>query len=156
MKKIITFAVYILVPLIVGGISGLLTSNAMEHYNTLKQPPLSPPGMIFPIVWTILYILMGIGAFIIYTSKNDSTAGSVGLLLYYIQLFMNFVWSLIFFRGKQYLGALIWLLIMWVVVLLMLANYRKVSKLAFCLNIPLALWLTFAAYLNTGVLFLTL
>lgn len=154
MKKYITFFIYILIPICVGALSGIMSRSAMTDYKLLQKPLFSPPGALFPIVWTILYILMGTSAYIIYSNQNSSLYQTMGLVLYYVQLFMNFIWSLIFFNGKQYLGALIWLLIMWAVIILMLICFKKVSKLAFLLCIPLFLWTTFAAYLNIGFAYL--
>lgn len=152
MKKVISYLIYVAIPLIVGMLSWALTSDAMEQYVNLKMPPFSPPGTVFPIVWTILFILMGTGAYIIYNTPDAGPFVTMGLITYYVQLFMNFIWSILFFRENMYMGALIWLIIMWMIVLLMLYAYMHASKLAFWLNIPLIIWLTFAMYLNIGVI----
>lgn len=150
-KKIVRFILCLALPLIVGAISGVLTSNAFEDYAQLNQPPLSPPGGIFAYVWIALYILMGVGNYLIISVKESSLCKTMGLIAYYFQLGMNFIWSLIFFVGKQYWGALIWILTMWFIIIYMLTQYKKVSKVAMIINIPLVVWVTFAAYLNCGV-----
>ena len=113
-------------------------------------PPLSPPAIVFPIVWGILFALMGIGAARIYLAPT-SGARSRSLLLFLIQLIFNFFWSIIFFNFQAYGFAFIWLLILWFLILLMILSFRKVDKLAAWLQLPYLLWVTFAAYLNFGV-----
>lgn len=139
------FLIAILIPLAVGSISALISGN-MSAYSALNQPPLSPPGCVFPIVWTILYILMGISSYIIYSSKRHEK--SKALLLYGIQLFFNFCWSIIFFRFNLYLFAFIWLIVLICIIVLMIKEFYRVSSLAAKLQIPYLLWCLFAAYLN--------
>lgn len=139
------FLIAILIPLAVGSISALISGN-MSAYSALNQPPLSPPGFVFPIVWTILYILMGISSYIIYSSKRHEK--SKALLLYGIQLFFNFCWSIIFFRFNLYLFAFIWLIVLICIIVLMIKEFYRVSSLAAKLQIPYLLWCLFAAYLN--------
>lgn len=135
----------------VGLLSGYLTRAGTQAYaEMLQKPPLSPPGWVFPVVWTVLYALMGISAARIYLTP-PSQARSRGLNLFAIQLAVNFLWSPIFFNATAYGFALLWLLLLWVLVLLMLLQFRKVDKAAARLQIPYLLWLTFAAYLNYGV-----
>lgn len=138
----------------VGILSGLLSMGSMEDYAMfITKPPLSPPGWLFPVVWTILYTLMGISAARVWLTK-DSVARSTGLNLYVAQLIVNFFWSLIFFNAQAFGFAAIWLLLLWVLVLLMILQFYKVDKLAALLQIPYLIWLTFAAYLNIGVWYL--
>ena len=135
----------------VGLLSGYLTRAGTQSYaEMLQKPPLSPPGWVFPVVWTILYALMGISAARIYLTP-PSQARSRGLNLFVIQLAVNFLWSPIFFNAVAYGFALLWLLFLWVLVLIMILQFRKVDKTAARLQIPYLLWLTFAAYLNYGV-----
>lgn len=135
----------------VGALSGWLTRTGTKVYQeTITQPPLSPPGMLFPIVWGILFALMGIGAARIYLSPA-STLRSRSLLLFFIQLGYNFFWSILFFNLQLFGLALIWLLILWGLILWMILTFRKVDPLAAWLQIPYLLWVTFAAYLNFGV-----
>ena len=138
----------------VGALSGWLSKNGMKLYTeTVTQPPLSPPPILFPIVWGILYALMGIGVARIYLSP-PSPDRSRGLNLFVLQLVLNFFWSLIFFNTQAFLFSFFWLLLLWLLVLGMILAFRKVDPLAGWLQIPYLLWLTFAAYLNLGVWYL--
>ena len=142
---------WILLSEAVGLLSGLLIREGAALYaEMLQKPLLSPPGWVFPVVWTILYGLMGISAAIIYAAP-PTLARSRGLNLFISQLIVNFFWSPIFFNARAYGFALAWLLLLWVLVLLMIWQFRKVDKTAANLQIPYLLWLTFAAYLNYGV-----
>lgn len=135
----------------VGLLSGYLTRAGTRGYaEMLQKPPLSPPGWVFPVVWTVLYALMGIGAARV-SRTPPSPARSRGLNLFVLQLAVNFLWSPIFFNAGAYGFALVWLLLLWGLVLLMILQFRKVDKTAARLQIPYLLWLTFAAYLNYGV-----
>ena len=135
---------------IVGFLAGILSREGTSMYAVMEKPPLSPPGIIFPVVWTILYALMGIGAARVYGSE-DSVWRKWGLNLFVIQLVVNFFWPLIFFSARAYGFALIWLVLLWALVLAQILVYRKVDRLAAVLQIPYLLWLTFAAYLNFAV-----
>lgn len=148
------YAVWILATEAVGALAGFLTREGVEVYQaTAATPPLTPPPIVFPIVWGILYVLMGIGAARIYLSP-PSEARSRSLTLYAVQLFFNFFWSILFFGLHRYGLALVWLLILWVLILLMIRPFRKVDPLAAWLQLPYLLWVTFAAYLNLGVWYL--
>ena len=123
----------------------------MNEYGSINKPPLSPPTILFPIAWTILYLLMGIGAALIYTKKEYKQYRSTGLTLHFVQLILNFFWSIIFFNMGKYYFAFVWLVILWLVVFSMLQNYKNISSTAYLLNIPYIVWLTFAGYLNLAV-----
>ena len=149
-----TYAFWILITEAVGALSGWLTKKGTQIFNeSIIQPPLSPPSIVFPIVWGILYALMGISAARIYMSPQ-SQARSKGLNLYIIQLAVNFLWSIIFFNMQAFGFAFIWLLLLWALLLWMILMFRNVDSLAAKLQIPYLLWLTFAAYLNLGVWYL--
>ena len=138
----------------VGALSGWLTRAATKAYSeTILKPPLSPPGWVFPVVWTILFALMGIGAARVSLSE-PSAKRSLGLNLFVAQLVVNFFWSPIFFNLQAFGLAFFWLLLLWVLVLWMIFIFRKADPLAAKLQIPYLLWLTFAAYLNLGVWYL--
>ena len=138
----------------VGALSGWLSKDGMKLYTeTITQPPLSPPPIFFPIVWGILYALMGISAARIYLSP-PSPARSRGFNLFVLQLVLNFFWSLIFFNAQAFPLSFFWLLLLWLLVLGMILVFRKIDPLAGWLQIPYLLWLTFAAYLNLGVWYL--
>lgn len=151
MKKWSPYIISALIALVIGGLSGLLSVEGMQIYSSMvSKLPLTPPGWLFGVVWTVLYILMGISAARIWLSDN-STARSRGLNLYVAQLVVNFFWSLIFFNAQAYGFALVWLLVLFALVLLMTLQFYKVDKKAAVLQIPYLLWLAFAAYLNFGV-----
>ena len=146
-----TYAFWIALAEAVGAFSGWLTRKSVKIYNAaVKQPPLSPPSIVFPIVWGILFILMGMGAARIYLSPA-SKARSRSLLLFLVQLAFNFFWSIIFFNLQAFGFAFLWLIALWILILLMILSFRKVDKLAAWLQIPYLLWVSFAAYLNFGV-----
>ncbi|MBO5129026.1 MAG: tryptophan-rich sensory protein [Oscillospiraceae bacterium] len=148
------YTIGILLAEAVGALSGWLTKDGMKLFNEqILQPPLSPPSFVFPIVWGILYALMGIGSARIYLAP-PSADRSMGLNLYIIQLAVNFFWSLIFFNMQRFGFALLWLLLLWGLVLWMIVVFSRTDRLAAKLQIPYLLWLTFAAYLNFGVWYL--
>lgn len=148
-KKIKPYVISIAIALAVGGLSALITKDSMDIYSTVNQPPLAPPGFLFPIVWAILYILMGISSAKIYTSKKLAPQyASKGLLVYGVSLFFNFFWSIIFFNLRAFLFSFIWLLVLWILIIYTIYLYSKVVKWAAYLQIPYLLWVTFAAYLN--------
>lgn len=145
------YAVWIIFAEAVGGVSGWLTRDGIKIYNAaVEKPPLSPPGIVFPIVWVILFALMGIGAAKVYQAPA-SGARSRSLLLFLVQLAFNFFWSIIFFHIQNFGLAFFWLLALWGLILWMILSFREVDKSAARLQIPYLLWVTFAACLNFGV-----
>lgn len=149
MANIKSLIINIIVPLAVGGISSILTRNSMEIYASTNQPWFAPPGFLFPIVWTILYILMGISAYMILRSKSDMQFKAIAI--YALQLFVNFIWPLIFFNARTYLLAFAWLIILLILVLIMIILFYKINKTAAYLQIPYFIWLIFASILNFNV-----
>lgn len=139
----------IALPLGVGFLSSLFTGEMSLTYQGITQPPLSPPAIVFPIVWTILYTLMGISSYIII--QSDSKDKAFALKLYGANLFFNFFWSIIFFKYQDFLFAFAWLTLLLTVVIWMVLEFKKISPLAALLNVPYIIWLIFAAYLNFGV-----
>ena len=138
------------IPLAVGGLGALL-GGGMDSYQTLNQPPLSPPGWIFPIVWSILYLLMGYASYRILVSGADPTEIRKALRLYGIQLFLNFLWPILFFGFGMYFAAFLLLLVLWVFIYLTMYRFGTIDDTAENLLIPYLLWVTFAGYLNLGV-----
>ena len=139
------------VPLLVGGISALLTSDSMGQYAAMNQPTLAPPGWVFPIAWTLLYLMMGFASYLVLMTRGDGDRKRTAMFVYAAQLVLNFFWSILFFRFSLYFIAFLWLVVLWVVVLLCTGKFFRVSKRAGLLMIPYMLWLTFAAYLNFAV-----
>ena len=145
------YASWILFTEAVGGLSGWLTRDGMKLYAAaIDKPPLSPPGIVFPIVWSILFALMGIGAARIYLSPASGER-TKALGIYLVQLIFNFFWSIIFFNFQNFGFALIWLLVLWGMILWMLQAFRRIDPPAGWIQLPYLLWVTFAAYLNFGV-----
>lgn len=145
------YIIFILVSEAVGAVSGFLTKKNVQSFEAeAAKPPLMPPGMLFPIVWIILFALMGIGAARVYM-RSPSSARSKGLMLYYLQLAVNFFWGIFFFNMRAYAFAFIWLLLLWVLILLMTAAFSRTDKAAAFMQIPYILWITFAGYLNYAV-----
>lgn len=146
-----TYVFWILLSEAIGLISGILSrAGTVSFRTTVQQPPLSPPAALFPIVWTILYALMGISAARI-SLTPPSTIRSRSLNIFIIQLVVNFFWSLIFFNVKAYGFSFLWLLLLWGLVFGMILLFRRIDSVAAALQIPYLLWLTFAAYLSYGV-----
>lgn len=141
----------LLIPVAVGSISALI-SRIPGRYAGMQQPPFSPPAIVFPIVWTALYILMGISAYMI--SRSEDARKSRALSVYALQLFFNFFWSILFFRFSWYLPAFFWLAAMSVLILIMIFRFFQIKPLAAYLQIPYLFWCLFAAYLNFGVYWL--
>ena len=148
-KEIKSYIVAILLPLAVGGVSALLTMGSMDIYETINTPSFAPPGIVFPIVWTILYILMGISSGIIYNSKSKDKDNA--LFIYIIQLMVNFVWSIIFFNLRAFLLAFLLIIVLWVLIVLMISRFYKIDKTAAYLQIPYLLWVTFAGILSFAI-----
>ena len=147
-KKLI---ISILIPLAVGGAAALIANGSFKDFETLNKPPLAPPAWAFPAAWTLLYILMGIAAYLVYSSEKYPGRIERALTFYAVQLFMNFCWTLIFFNLKLYLAAFIWLVLLWGAIAGTALLFRFISKPAGWLMLPYLAWVTFAGYLNLGV-----
>ncbi len=146
-----SYVFFIILSLGVGVLAALLTMAGTELYSEgLIRPPLAPPAWLFPVVWTVLYILMGVGAARIWQSPPTELRQR-GLNIYIVQLIVNFFWSLILFNAQAYGFAFLWLLLLWTLILWMILTYYKVDKLAAWLQIPYLLWVTFAGYLNFAI-----
>ena len=141
---------YILTPLIGGSIVGLIINKSID-YNYLVNPPLSPPSYLFPIVWSILYLLIGISYYIYRKNNNDN---SLTIKLYYIQLILNYLWSIIFFTLKLRTLAVIWIIVLAITIIYLMVRFYKEERTSFYLFIPYILWVLFATYLNIGVVVL--
>lgn len=148
-KKIISFIICVFIPLAVGSLSAFLTKDAMLHYSQVLKPGITPPAVVFPIVWTILYVLMGISSFIICSSDNAMKQSALNW--YAIQLLFNFIWSIIFFNFQNYLFSFIWLIALIICIIIMMIKFYKINPLSAYLQIPYLLWCLFAAYLNLSI-----
>ena len=144
-KKLIIITI---ITFIVGTFFSFFTMNSMDTFKDLSKP-INVPGVLFPIVWSILYLLMSISCYLIVQSNDKDK--KEGIILYAIQLVINSLWTLIFFGFGAYLLSFIWIIIFLIVVIIMLAKFYNINKIAMYINIPYVLWLLFAAYLNLGI-----
>lgn len=150
MDKVKIYIKSILIPVIVGGIVGWLISPAID-YNSLQKPPLAPPSITFPIVWTILYILMGVSYGIL---KSNNLVDEKIDRIYYFQLVVNALWSIFFFLLKWRLFSVIWIIFLAILVIVMIYRFYEKNKTAGLIQIPYLIWVLFATYLNIGIWFL--
>ena len=144
---------FILMALIAGGIGALLGGD-MKDFNNVQKPVLTPPAITFPIVWTILYVLMGISSYLICCNKTDQKFIFSACISYILQLIVNAIWPLIFFRFNLYFIAFLWLILLIILVINMIIKFYKLKPLAAILQIPYVIWLIFAGYLNLAIYFL--
>lgn len=139
------------IPLLIGFIAGFLTRQGTENFAlNVKQSPFAPPAVLFPIVWTFLYALMGFSAYIIESSPQTPQRNRA-LVLYYVQLFFNFLWSFIFFNFNNYLAAFVWIIALLILIIATTIEFYKIKPIAGYLMIPYILWVSFAAVLNFSI-----
>ena len=154
-QKVKTYIISISIPLAIGIISALLTRENMNIYEEVVTHPLSPPSFLFPVVWSVLYVLMGISAGLIYTDNITlKRQKDRAIYTYAASLFVNFFWSIIFFNMRAFLFAFIWLLLLLFLIISTITQYKKINQTAAYLQIPYAVWVAFAGYLNFGIWFL--
>lgn len=148
-QKIRPYVISVLIALGVGALSAVWTKDSMESYNNINQPALAPPMILFPIVWSVLFILMGISSAIVWIKRGEYPDDAMSALrIYGLQLVVNFFWSIIFFNMQAYLFAFIWIILLLALIVTMIVQFKKISPLAAYLQIPYALWVTFAGYLT--------
>nr|WP_026895941.1 TspO/MBR family protein [Clostridiisalibacter paucivorans] len=153
-KKISCFIISILIPLSIGFLSSILTKNSFDYYQTLIKPFFSPPGWIFAPVWTILYILMGIASYRIAKSDNSTILIKNALFFYVLQLILNFLWPILFFRFNLTFIAFIEIIILLVFIIITTLKFYNLDKFSAYLMIPYILWVSFASLLNFSIWFL--
>ena len=136
------------IPLAVGGLSAWITKDGMKAFETVNQPPLTPPMWLFPVVWSILFVLMGIASYLVVMQKGEDTKA---LTLYAVQLIFIFFWSIWFFNLGWYLFAFLWLVALWILIIATTVAFYRISKPAAWLMLPYLVWVVFAGYLNLGV-----
>lgn len=141
-------------PLFIGGIAGFITGGSMDAYRNLEKPFLTPPDAVFPIVWTILFALMGVSSYLIFMSSAPKKDKRNALSLYIYQLVVNFLWSILFFNFEARLLAFLWLLLLVALVALMIKEFYKISPIAAYLQMPYLIWIVFAGYLNLAIFLL--
>ncbi len=149
-----TLAVCILIPLAVGLLSAFFTRGNMMLFDEIVKPPLVPPAWVFPVVWSILYVLMGIASYIVYESNAPRDEIKKALAVYAAQLVVNFFWSIIFFNLRAFLFAFYWLVLLWVLVVATTVLFWQIKKAAGILLLPYLVWVTFAGYLTYAIFLL--
>lgn len=149
--KIKQLIIAVALPLAIGALAAFLTKDSVCIFRALRKPPLSPPDWLFPVAWTILYILMGIASYLVYSSDASSPRKDRALSLYAIQLGLNFLWPIIFFNLQMYLAAFLVLILLWILILICMVLFYYISDTAGKLLIPYLLWVSFAGYLNLGI-----
>lgn len=150
-KEPIKLVFSIFLPLFAGIVGSIFTyANIFSWYVFLKKPVLSPPNWVFGPVWTLLYILMGVAAYLVWIEKKNKTSKQA-MQLYWIQLALNSMWSIVFFGLQQLFASSVIIILLWFMVLLTILKFNKISKKAAYLLIPYLLWITFASYLNISV-----
>ena len=157
MKKKVNYKslfICILIPLAVGGLSALFTVGSMKDFAALKQPPLSPPGWLFPIVWTILFVLMGVASYIVLETPCTAERKSRAFRAYFLQLAFNFMWSIIFFSFGAYEIAFAWLLVLLALIVITTLRFFRIKPLSGILMLPYIAWVCFAGYLNLSIAYL--
>ena len=138
-------------PLLVGGFAAVITRDNMDLYSKITKPPLAPPSWLFPLVWTILYILMGVSLYLVWDNNANQEVKYKAFLLFGIQLFLNGIWSPVFFNNQQFLLSLIILVALCGFTIGMIITFYKISKPSGILQIPYFIWLVFAGYLNLAI-----
>ena len=148
-RQIRAIIVFVFISLATGLVAGLISSGAMADYAAMTKPPFAPPGYIFPIIWTVLYILMGIGAGLVWCAHSPFR--ETGICLYALQLAVNFLWPIIFFVEGWYFAAFLWLLLLLALVIAMTYTFYRAKPLAAYLQAPYIVWLVFAGILNLWI-----
>ncbi len=156
LKKTESYAVGILIPVAVGVLAAFLTKDSMGIYGDISKPSLAPPAILFPIVWTVLYVLMGISSAAVYNSAVGNGEKKSALTVYGLQLVVNFFWSILFFNQRAFLFGFVWLLLLWALILAMIIRFTKINKAAGFLQIPYLIWVSFAGYLNLMIYILNM
>lgn len=150
MKKIGYLIIFIIITFLIGSLSGALSNNDKDLYTSLTQPALSPPGWLFGVVWPILYILMGISLYIIYKSE-PSNQRNTAIFIYCLQLFVNFLWPIVFFRFQWYWISVGVIILLDLLILISLIKFYNINKTAGYMLIPYLAWILFATYLNIAI-----
>ena len=146
-----TLIIAVAIPLLTGAVSGLLTRENTAYFSLLEKPPLSPPGWLFPVVWTLLYTLMGVASYFAIESQAETAEKISALKVYFLQLAFNFLWSIFFFNLELYAFSFIWLLTLLFLIVLTALRFWKIDRRAGLLMLPYIAWVSFAGYLNLGI-----
>lgn len=139
-------AVSVLIPILTGGAASLINLDGFKEFETVNKPSITPPMIVFPIVWTVLYILMGLSTYIVYESPENGKTRAY--FFYVMQLAANFLWTCFFFGAQDYLAAFVTVIILLLLISGMIFSFYGVNKKSAYLQIPYFIWVTFASYLN--------
>lgn len=149
MNNTLRFIISIAIPLLIGSSGAFFTVTGINSwYQTIQKPSWNPPNWVFGPVWTTLYILMGIALYLVWKQQDQDAAKRTAILLFAVQLVLNFFWSLIFFKWQQPGWAFAELAVMWIVILLTILQFSKISNAAAWLLVPYISWVSFAGILN--------
>lgn len=148
-KKLLFF---IAIPLLIGILASVICKNDFKLFQSINKPPLSPPAWLFPLIWSILYILMGISSYSVYLTQHS--VATTCMIIYFIQLFANFIWTILFFKFKQYLFSFLWIILLLFTITKMTICFYSVDKKSGILQIPYIAWVCFASYLNIAIYYL--
>ncbi|MBE5793832.1 MAG: tryptophan-rich sensory protein [Clostridiales bacterium] len=139
------------IPVGIGILSALVSMDGMKRFEQVAKPPLTPPGWLFPVAWTLLYLLMGYASYVVWRSDASKQQIDHALLWYGAQLAANFLWSPLFFQWDLYFAALLWLVVMLLLIVITMVRFWRVDRKAGILILPYLCWVLFAGYLNAGV-----
>lgn len=153
-SKIKALIIAVAIPLMVGGAAALLSKDGFPLFKTLYKPLFSPPGWVFPVAWTVLYVLMGLASYLVYSAQVSAPRKRRALRVYAVQLFFNFLWPVLFFGWGMYLAAFFWIILLWLLILLCYVLFSHISQTAGKLLLPYLIWTGFAIYLNLGIVLL--
>lgn len=151
--KIIPLVLNIIIPLFGGWLVGYINRNSMDVYRGIEKPIFAPPAIVFPIVWTVIYILMGVAAYRIYIKNKEGVDDKDAYFFYIIQLILNFMWSFIFFTFRLYGISFLWIVLLFIFVVITFIKFIKIDKIAGALLIPYMIWLVYAGFLNFFIWF---
>lgn len=143
--------IFLGIPVATGILSALVSMSGMKRFADVPQPPLTPPGWVFPVAWTLLYLMMGYASYVAWRSDTPKPQVQNALRWYGAQLAANFWWSPLFFQWGLYLPALLWLMVMLVLIVVVLVKFWRIDRKAGMLMLPYLCWVLFAGYLNAGV-----
>lgn len=147
-SNVLGLIITIAIPMAIGAITGIILSDTMMIFNNLNKPPLAPPGFVFPIVWTVLYFLMGVSCYLVIRDYTGEKEVKTAVVIYIIQLVVNTLWSFAFFGSRDCMSAFFILVSLWFVIVMMILEFGKTSPMAARLQIPYLIWVSFAGYLN--------
>ena len=148
-QKIRSYLFFPIVALLTGGAAGWLIRDSFDHFEQINKPVFTPPALVFPIVWSILYLLMGIGAARV--AQNQTPQRELALTLFAAQLVVNFFWPILFFRLDAYALGVVWIILLFVLASAMTWNFYQIDRLAGLIQLPYLIWLVFAGILNLSV-----